>query len=98
KKIIYFRKTCLRKILPGEGRARTAIRALWSLGRWQCDTRAVLKATAPFLRGDWEELAQLASLMPAWMWNEIRFIPRIERAVMFAGGIAVRGPLWYVSL
>jgi len=68
--VILLKGASPRKMLD-DGKAARAVRALWHIGRHRCDQRSVMLATASFGRNDRKELQALASLMPAWMNDQM---------------------------
>jgi Family of unknown function (DUF6088) len=65
--VIQFRGISARKLLLGEGLVGQSIRALWWLGKANCDEKMVSLAMAGLSRPDRKQFHQSLYLMPSWM-------------------------------
>jgi hypothetical protein len=66
---IHFKGTCARKISLGDSAVGLAIRALWQMGRRDCNKLTIARATNQFSRVERQQFRQSCHLMPAWMTN-----------------------------
>lgn len=67
--MIHLCGTCPRKMALGDSRNGLLIRALWQLGRKNCDQSTLGKVRSNRGRTDREQLRQSGGLMPQWMWS-----------------------------
>jgi Family of unknown function (DUF6088) len=65
--VIEFKGISARKLLLGDELVGQSIRALWSLGKINCDQILVSLAMAQFSRSERKQFRQSFHLMPSWM-------------------------------
>jgi hypothetical protein len=86
--VVHLKGTCPRKMRPSITKAAKAIRALWYLGKDNCDFTHIEAALTDFLRQDRQELRWSSALMPSWLSDRFaaRSInPKEPPVMMFSG-------------
>lgn len=71
KRLIRFCGISARKMFLGDSPVGLTIRALWHLGKYNCNERAIMIALLTFSRQQRQELRQSAHLMPAWLADKL---------------------------
>ena len=66
---IHFKGICARKMSLGDGPIGLAIKALWQIGKENCDQYAMAAVTEKFNRPELLQFRQSCHLMPTWMTN-----------------------------
>jgi len=61
-----------RKMSLGDSTTGLALRALWSLGPYNCTRQSIMDAARLFTRQERHELRQLGHLLPAWLADRLR--------------------------
>jgi Family of unknown function (DUF6088) len=69
---IHLRGVCERKMALGDNSIGLAIRALWQIGRRECDLISIMKVTNKFNRSERLRFRQSCRNMPAWLTNMFR--------------------------
>jgi Family of unknown function (DUF6088) len=65
--VIHFKGISARKLFLGDELVGQSIRALWSVGKADCDEEMVSMAMARFSRPERKQFRQSLHLMPSWM-------------------------------
>ncbi len=65
--VIHFRGISARKMALGDSSVGLAVRALWQLGKINCNAKMISLAMARFGRTERQQFRQSLHLMPSWM-------------------------------